>query len=196
MSLPGANHAARTAAARISAGVSTACARRIASAISGVGCTLPLDDSSTTRLDQFRTIRGEAAGDAVAERMADHHGGSIAQRLDHRGDVARQIVQRDAIQPASASVHAARFRQNSTIPGGDKMFGEHIEIVAGAAEPWQQHQRRAGAEDAHRDCRLRPLRHERRRTPSCLRDVPIDDGIGLQHALDVAAPQERLSELA
>ena len=84
--------------------------------------------------------------------MTDHHGGTVAQRLDHRGDVARQIVQRDAIQPASASVHAARFRQNSTIPCGDKVFGKRIEIVAGAAEPWQQHQSRAGAERAHRDC--------------------------------------------
>ena len=83
--------------------------------------------------------------------MTDHHGGSVAQRLDHRGDVARQIVQRDAIQPASASVHAARFRQDRAISGGDEVFGEHIEIVAGTAEPWQQHQSRASAERAHRD---------------------------------------------
>ena len=71
--------------------------------------------------------------------------------LDHRCDVARQIVQRDAVQTAGAGAHAARFGQQNAVSGSGQVHGKCIEVVTGTAKSRQQHQRRPRAECPHRD---------------------------------------------
>jgi hypothetical protein len=96
-------------------------------------------------------IGGETACDTVAEGVADHHCRPVAQCLDHRGDVARQIVQCDAVEPAGAVAHAPRLGQNRAVSGRDQTRGECVEVVAGSAKARQQQQRRPFAECPHRD---------------------------------------------
>ena len=69
------------------------------------------------RAHEVRPVGGDAAGDAIAEGVADQHHRAAAERLDHGGDVGGEIVQRQALQRTGAAAAAARIGLHHAIAG-------------------------------------------------------------------------------
>jgi len=93
-------------------------------------------------------IGGHCAGDKVAEGMTGYDSGAAAIVFDDHGDVAGEIMQRDAVQRSLAAAESARFRTQYAITSGGKALGNDKKIPgrrvpARASSPRGGHDRMA-----------------------------------------------------
>ncbi len=103
---------------------------------------------------QRRMIDRRHPRDPVAVGVTDDHGLARAKRLDHLGDIAREIVQRNAGQRPGALADAARLRTQRAIARRCKTFRDRVVVLGIARERRQQDDGRSLPFDDDFDCNV------------------------------------------
>jgi hypothetical protein len=93
------------------------------------------------------------AGDEIAERVAEHRGRSVAELVDHVGNVVAEVVEYDSGPGSRGSSDAAGLRSKHTVARANQRGRELIEVSATVSTVGREDHNR-GSAAVHLCCRL------------------------------------------